>query len=204
MFERASNQALLQKVSPYCMLMECDGRWISAVVIAESFAVSALHCVPESFRRNGTPMVLYDEQGEQHNMHVHGASMISDYIVLKKDNGVFNSVPELTFPQLIDKYIVMGCAFGEKTISVRVGHISSVSNGYRGFFYGGSRGLPGFSGGGVFSKQNGFLMGIAKGSDYDGQETRQFGDVLEMISAPVILGQIEAFGRQPFFVNPPV
>ncbi|KAF8363803.1 hypothetical protein PRIPAC_90726 [Pristionchus pacificus] len=119
MFKHASNQALLQNVSSYCMIIECDNR---------------------------TPLILRDEQGELHSAHVHGSSAISDYIVFKKDEGLFKSVPELMSPQLIDKYLVMGCAFGEKTISVRVGHISSVSTGYRGFFYGDSGGLPGFSG----------------------------------------------------------
>ncbi|CAI2322377.1 unnamed protein product [Caenorhabditis sp. 36 PRJEB53466] len=182
------------------MLIECDGRWISAVVIAESFAASALHCVPDSFRVNGTPMVFHDEQGELHSVHVHGSSTISDYIVYKKDDGLFKSVPELTSPQLIDKYLVMGCAFGEKTMSVRCGRISSVSTGYRGFFYGDSGGLPGFSGGGVFCARNGFLMGITRGSDYDGQETKQYGDVLEMISAPLILSHIEFAKHEPFSV----
>lgn len=137
MFKHASNQALLQNVSSYCMIIECDNRWISAVVIAGSFAASALHSVPDASERMvwnfnnlsckqwivgfleplnkdqnyqyiwGTPLILRDEQGELHSAHVHGSSAISDYIVFKKDEGLFKSVPELMSPQLIDKYLVM-------------------------------------------------------------------------------------------------
>ncbi|CAD6195407.1 unnamed protein product [Caenorhabditis auriculariae] len=200
MFKHVANQALLQNISAYCMVIEFENRWISAVVIADTFAASALHSVPDCFRENGTSVILRDDQGELHNAHIHGSNAISDYIVFKKDAGSFKNVPKVMSPQLIDKYIVIGCAFGEKTVSVRVGHISSISTGSRGFFYGDSGGIPGFSGGGAFCSRNGFLMGIARGNEYDGNETHLYGNVLEMISAPLILNNIEVFGHQPFSV----
>lgn len=73
-------------------------------------------------------------------------------------------------------------SFGEKKPSVWFGQISSLSTGSQGFFYGDSGGLPGFNGGGVFYARNGALMGIARGSDWDGKSTKDYGDVLEMIS----------------------
>ncbi|KAE9546252.1 hypothetical protein FO519_010536 [Halicephalobus sp. NKZ332] len=108
---------------------------------------------------------------------------MSDYVVFKKDDGVFDSAPEMVYPMILGKYITVGFAFGEKTPSLRVGHVSSLSTGSEGFFYGDSGDLPGFSGGGVFYARNGALMGIARGSEWDGKETKRYTEVLEMVSA---------------------
>lgn len=97
-------------------------------------------------------------------------------------------------------------------MSFRTGHISSVSTGIEGFFYGDSGGLPGFSGGGVFYSRNGGLLGISRGSDWNKHSSVQYSDVLEMVSAQgecnflnslsflVILGHIKFVNDQQFSV----
>ncbi|CAI2347335.1 unnamed protein product [Caenorhabditis sp. 36 PRJEB53466] len=200
MFKQAANQQLLQNVSACCMYIENDDCWTSAVVLTKEYAVTALHCIPDSFRKIGSLVILHDAHGQQHNGQIHGMNEISDYAVIKKTDGVFGSVPELASPMLLDKYIVLGFTFGERKPSVRLGHISSLSTGTKGFFYGDSGSLPGFSGGGVFYERSGALMGIARGCDWDGKVTKQYSDVLEMISAQVILGHVELFRHQPFSV----
>lgn len=72
---------------------------------------------------------------------------------------------------------------GKEKPYVRSGSISSASAAPGFFYYGDSGGPPGFSGGGVFSAINGLLLGIARGSRWDGEATHQYGDVLEIIPA---------------------
>ncbi|KAE9548289.1 hypothetical protein FO519_008501 [Halicephalobus sp. NKZ332] len=72
-----------------------------------------------------------------------------------------------------------------KTATVCSGSIAFVSSAPESFCYGDSRGLPGFSGAGIFSVGNGFLFGIARGNEWEGKQTSQYGDVLEIIPATV-------------------
>lgn len=200
MFKRNSNQALIQKITPSCMYIEYQDSWISAVVLTEQYAVTTLHCIPDSFQKLGLTVSLCDSEGIDHKAQIHGMNKLSDYVVFKKTDGSFNCVPEMTYPALLDKYIVVGFPFGEKKASVRLGHVSSLSDGFQGFFYGDSGGLPGFSGGGVFYARNGALFGIARGSEWNGNETKQYGDVLQMVSTQTILNNIEVMKNEPFTV----
>jgi len=188
----------MEKLASFCMYIEIEGRWISAVVLNKDYAATTLHCVPEILRQPGLPVILCDARQQQHKAHIHGLNTSSDYVNFKKDEGVFENVPEMDSPETLDKYVVVGFAFGEKNPSFRT--FSSLSTGSQGFFYGDSGGLPGFSGGGVFYSRNGALMGIARGSDWDGKETKQYGDVLEMVSTQVIVGHIVVTNNQPFSV----
>uniref|UniRef100_A0A8R1IXK3 Uncharacterized protein n=1 Tax=Caenorhabditis japonica TaxID=281687 RepID=A0A8R1IXK3_CAEJA len=108
----------------------------------------------------------------------------------------------------------LGFPFGEKKAPVRLGHVSSLSDGSRRYFYGDSGGLPGFSGGSsssssniiyvilgaAFYARNGALFGIARGSEWDGKETKQYGGALEMVSTQIILNNIEFAKHEPFSV----
>ncbi|CAB3411731.1 unnamed protein product [Caenorhabditis bovis] len=200
MFKRSANQSLIQKVASYCMYIEYQNSWISAVVLTKHYAVTTLHCLPESFQKLGQSVSLWGSDGQNHISHIHGMNKLSDYVVFKKTDGTFECFPEITYPTLLDQYIVVGFPFGEKKISVRLGHVSSLSEGSRGYFYGDSCGLPGFSGGGVFYARNGALLGIARGNEWNGKETYQYGVVLEMVSIQLILSHIEVFSHQPFSV----
>uniref|UniRef100_A0A8R1EA08 Serine protease n=1 Tax=Caenorhabditis japonica TaxID=281687 RepID=A0A8R1EA08_CAEJA len=215
MFKRTANQALIQKVTSCCMYIEYQNSWISVVVLTKHYAVTTLHCLPESFQELGQSVSLWDSDGQNHNAYIHGMNKLSDYVVFKKTDGTFECIPEMTYPALLDQYIVVGFQFGEKKASVRLGHVSSLSDGSRGYFYGDSGGLPGFSGGsssssssniiyhilgGVFYARNGALFGIARGSEWDGKETKQYGDVLEMVSTQIILSHIEFAKHEPFSV----
>uniref|UniRef100_A0A914DR08 Uncharacterized protein n=1 Tax=Acrobeloides nanus TaxID=290746 RepID=A0A914DR08_9BILA len=200
MFKQSSNEAFIEKVSSLCMYIEHENIWISAVVLNKDYAVTVLHIVPECYRQLGFLVILCDTRQQMHKAHIHGLNNKSDYVVFKKDDGVFDDAPDMVAPETLDKYIVVGFAFGEKKPSICAGHVSSLSTGSRGFFYGDSGDLPGFNGGGVFYSKNGALLGIARGSDWEGKETKQYGDVLEMISAQLIAHDIEIFNDQPFSV----
>lgn len=107
MFKQSSNQALIQKVSLYCIYIECEDRWISTVVLTKNYAVTTLHCIPNTFQQIGLSVILCDAHGQQHNAHIHGLNKISDYVVFKKADGVFDSTPEMVYPMLLDQYIVV-------------------------------------------------------------------------------------------------
>ncbi|CAI4226176.1 unnamed protein product [Auanema sp. JU1783] len=183
MFEQSANQQLMQKLTLYCMYIEHNDRWIPAVVLTEEYAVTAFHNIPDRFRELGLSVTLCDAIGQHHEVHIHGVHSISNYVVFKRNTGNFVNVPDIVYPMLLDQYIVMGFSFVDKTPSVKTGHISSMSTGRQQFFYGDAGRLSG-SGGGVFYRRNGALIGIAK----------------EMISAQVIYGHIEVRDYKPFSV----
>ncbi|KAE9547080.1 hypothetical protein FO519_009708, partial [Halicephalobus sp. NKZ332] len=183
MFKRAYNQARIDEISSYCMYIEYKDQWISATILNKDYAVTALHCIPDDYRALGNPVILHDSERQEHNCHIHAMYNLLDYIVFKRDNGVFEEAPDLIAPVPLDKYIMVGFPFGEKKPDLLAGSVSSLSSFENGFFYGDSGGLLGFSGGGIFYSKTGSLMGIARGDSWEGRATRNYGNVLEMISA---------------------
>lgn len=107
MFKKASNKALVEKISPFCMYIKYENVWISAVVLTKNYAVTTLHCIPETFRQVGLSVILCDAHEQKHNVHIHGLNKISDYVVFKKDEGVFDDVSDMVAPETLDKYIVV-------------------------------------------------------------------------------------------------
>ncbi|CAL2029986.1 unnamed protein product [Caenorhabditis brenneri] len=194
----SGNAALIQKVTASVMYIENNDHWISCTVLNKTYAVTALQCIPEESRKIGQSFVLCGSDGSHHDTLIHGINQISDYIVFRKVDGEFGNYPEIICPSRLDQYIAVGFSFGEKKPSIRLGQVSSISNECRGFFYGTSGGLPGFSGGGVFYVRSGRLMGIARSNEWQGKDTNQFTNVLEVISVHAIFIAIEAFHHHPF------
>ncbi|CAI4230178.1 unnamed protein product [Auanema sp. JU1783] len=199
MFRRASNEALLNKITSYCAYIEYDDKWISVVVLTKKYAATTLHCLPQA--ELGSSVILCDSSMNQLHTVIHGINRICDYVVLKNVDDEFLEAPYLVCPESLDKYVVAGYAFGEKKLSYRLGQVSSLCATGEGYFYGDSGGLPLFSGGGVFYARNGALMGIARGNQHHGRETEKYGDVLEMISVQSMMVFIKCFGDNPFSVG---
>lgn len=99
-----ANDALLKKITPFCVYIEHGDSWVSGVILNENFVVTMLHCVPEANRLIGLSVILYDGEGQAHETSVHGINRGSNYIVFRKKEGTFKA-PHRVGASLLDKYI---------------------------------------------------------------------------------------------------